>query len=436
MEDDGESTAPSHAFNPVDAAARSSKDSTLTATPELATGSSSTSSSQRPLSGTSAPCNISDTTRAATLRKHHTRQVLVNEADLPPYVRFWYPKEVDPKEVSFSIHADDICIRWDWPDPSRLDYQATKRVKQEVSFIEQATTLNSARDSFAQKIQKLEQQRQVAKARHDGRGEMKLQQKKQELEKNLKQTEANMGILQQKYDKSYQSGASERLEQINIWEQRPLTKRARKARVAEYDEAEMEAVQESMRQPTSLISASVSTKTARKARSNRAPTARGKDVVSRATPAAEDTISPSPPISIAPKSHTRKRKNPIVDRYSFDEDSDDDSKSEDFDKLLKAHDKKIRRTSDTGPKAAPRQMGKSKTQLFDQFLASTVARAVTDEEKGRANMMAEKARKEAEEMQKKLRKEIFAEDGGMGSKENGDEESTPVDSGYASSPAV
>ena len=262
---------------------------------------------------------------------------------------------------------------------------------------------------------------------------MNLQQKKQELEKNLKLTEADMGILQQKYDKSYQSETSQGLEQINIWEQRPLTKRARKARVAVYDEAEIEAVQESMRQPAS---ASVSTKTARKPRSNRAPTARGNDVVARATPAAEDTISPSPPISTAPKSHTRKRKNPIVDRYSFDEDSDDDSKSEDFDKLLKAHDKKIRSTSDSGPKAAPRQMGKSKTQLFDQFLASTVARAVTDEEKERAHMMAEKARKEAEEMQKKLRMEIFAEDGGMGSKENGDEESTPVDSGYASSPAV
>ena len=378
MEDGGDASAPSHAFNPVEAATRSSKDSTPNATPELATGSSSTSSSQRPLSGTSAPCNISDTTRAATLRKNHTRQIPVNEADLPPYVRFWYPKEVDPREVSFSIYADDICIRWDWPDPSRLDYQATKRVKQEVSFIEQATTLNSARDSFAQKIQKVEQQRQVAKARHDGRGEINLQQKKQELEKNLKLTEADMGILQQKYDKSYQSETSEGLEQINIWEQRPLTKRARKARVAVYDEAEIEAVQESMRQPAS---ASVSTKTARKPRSNRAPTARGNDVVARATPAAEDTISPSPPISTAPKSHTRKRKNPIVDRYSFDEDSDDDSKSEDFDKLLKAHDKKIRRTSDSGPKAAPRQMGKSKTELFDQFLASTVARAVTDEEK-------------------------------------------------------
>ena len=453
----------------------SSKSDTSQTTPALSPASASTTSSSHLRPNTPAYCDVPVVDVPATKKK---RPVPISDSKRPSLNTFYAiaapPTPSQLAAAAYRTQAEGVCMRWGWPDPSRLDREAKVRVKQEVTFLEQANSLMDSQSSIESQLEQAELQRLKAQADKGKPNEVshshmrtlplflcrrqrlttdqiEFINKQSELEQELDSIVASMTALDRKYKESY---TNEKVwdcpEQVDLWERLAATMEKQESKAGKLGGVQQKQMPQHRSQAnsasTTMPKGSVSNiekalQQAKRSRPTRASIVRSTKTTAKQMLAAAPPKDRSPSISPARDPYSRKRKNPTADYGNFTEDSDDENNDAEFEKFSKELEERRQRLSDSDePKPAPRKMPKPKQRQ--------PASPVSDEEKKHAEQQAAAVQQKERAKKRKLRMEIFpsgeeeamndeaAPSKGAPDSPTDSKQSTPLDSGYGSTRTV
>lgn len=346
---------------------------------------------------------------------------------------------LDQKEDDFDRYAWDIVMRWDWPEPSKLDREAKDRVHKEIELIEKAKVLEKTLAAAMRKRDKFKAEyRQAEKMRSDLRTKVSLLPRlptihmgcdqrlikilsQVNLEKKISREEGVIEITAEamkkltiRYNESHQQ-KWEGAKQQNLWEREKLTAKQRERKIAKWLDKKSDKEKEERKSKVYTPSGPLA-----KQKGWVKDAASKPQGIAKRTRGATKPRAPTPPPrpampTPAPPARARKRKSLPNDQVNFDEDSEGECENPEAYQVL------MDRSYELIKEGKRSEKGTQRTgNLFSA------------EERGERKRQ-EKAKAEAEQLErqrknKKLARKLFPSE--QSSEDTTETMDTPVDSGY------